>query len=200
MVIRLANENDGAAMLDIYGPIIEQTATSFEFSIPSADQFNSRIHKILQTHPWLVCTDQESVIGYAYAGPHRSRVAYQWTVEMSVYIDRKFRQRGVARALYRALIVCLKQQGFYTALAGITLPNESSVEFHQSFGFTPVGTYNNVGYKFGRWHAVGWWEYVLRSYEESPEAPLPLDAVKSSMEVQKIMKSAAASITPNRNQ
>jgi phosphinothricin acetyltransferase len=161
-------------------------------------QFESRVVKVLQSHPWLVCTNQDRVIGYAYAGPHRSRDAYKWSTEVSVYVHSQFQRKRIANALYTALINVLKLQGFYTALAGITLPNDTSVRFHETFGFAPVGIYNNVGYKFHKWYSVGWWELPLQPYD-SPIEPLSLDPVMVSPEWTKIMKTSVTEIRSIRN-
>jgi len=192
--IRQANNTDSQPMLDIYAPVIEKTATSFEFTVPGIEEFQARVSKIRERLPWLVCMDDRYLSGYAYAGPHRSREAYQWSVELSVYMDPRYHRKGIARALYTALAEILKLQGFYTALAGITLPNDTSVAFHESFGFTWLGTYHHVGYKFGRWHSVGWWEYPLRSYELDPKPPVTINEVEETAEWHRIIKSATEMI------
>ena len=101
------------------------------------------------------------MVGYAYAGRHRSREAYQWSVEVSVYVAENQHRRGVGRALYTSLVECLRLQGFFHAYAGITLPNPASVGLHESLGFQPVGVYKDVGYKLGQWHTVGWLELII---------------------------------------
>ena len=188
--IRPASKSDCQPMLDLYTPIIEHTATSFEYQVPSAEQFQARISNIQQQYPWLVCTKDSQVAGYAYAGPHRGRKAYQWSTELSVYINPKFHRRGIARALYTALVDILKLQGYYTALAGISLPNEASVTFHETFGFTPVGIYQNIGYKFGVWHSVGWWEYTIQPYLGAVKEPSTVNHIIKSTEWQKILDTA----------
>jgi phosphinothricin acetyltransferase len=98
------------------------------------------------------------VVGYAYGGPHRSRAAYNWTVEVSAYVDRATQRSGIGRELYLALFERLKQRGFRLLVAGITLPNDASVGIHEALGFERVGVYKNVGYKAGQWWDVGWWQ------------------------------------------
>ena len=181
-------------MLDIYAPVIEQTATSFEFVVPETDQFYTRVSKIQESLPWLVCTCDQQLAGYAYAGPHRSREAYQWSAELSVYVQHNFHRRGIARALYTALIEILKLQGYYTALAGITLPNNASVGFHEALGFTSVGVYKNIGFKFGNWHSVGWWEYPIRPYAGHPMPPVPVKALENTHGWDTVIESATAMI------
>ena len=192
--LRLASPDDSSQILDIYGPIIENTSISFKYQVPSGSAFRDRIQNILKTHPWLVCVYQGQVVGYAYAGPHRSREAYRWSTETSVYIAEGFQQKGIASSLYRALLEGLQIQGYYTALAGITLPNRASVSFHQSYGFTPVGTYHQVGFKFGQWHSVGWWEYQLKSDDTEPVPPLSMDTLVKLEKWQELINSQIKNI------
>lgn len=111
------------------------------------------------------------VQGYAYAGRHRERAAYQWAVDTSVYVRADARGRGVGRALYAALFDQLVALGYFQAFAGIALPNAGSVALHESVGFAPLGVYRNVGYKFGAWHDVGWWQKSLQPLRAEPAAP-----------------------------
>ena len=119
----------------------------------------------------MVCERKSGVVGYAYAGVHRKRAAYQWTAEVSVYVRADARRSGVARTLYESLFSDLKSRGFCTLLAGVTLPNPGSVALHESFGFSPVGVYSAVGYKFGAWHDVGWWQLRIAD-PDRPSATL----------------------------
>jgi L-amino acid N-acyltransferase YncA len=130
--------------------------------------------------PWLVCEHRGELLGYAYASPHRVRAAYQWSVDVSVYIHAQARRSGVGRGLYRSLFALLTLQGFYHAYAGITLPNPASVGLHESLGFQPVGVYRSVGYKLGAWHDVGWWQLALQERVPAPEPPLQPGTVRES--------------------
>jgi len=136
-----------------------------------------RVEKLAGRTPWLVCEHAGAVIGYAYAGPHRDRFAYQWSVEVSAYVSADFHRAGVARALYTSLFAILVLQGFRNAYAGITLPNAASVGLHDALGFTPVGVYRGVGYKLGAWHDVAWLERALAPRVPEPEVPTPLSAL-----------------------
>lgn len=169
-VIRLAKEEDAEQMLDIYAPVVRDTAISFELEPPTVGEFKTRVTENLKVAPWLVCDSENRVVGYAYAGRHRSREAYQWSVEVSVYVAESQQRQGVGRALYTSLLKCLRLQGFFNAYAGITLPNPASVALHEALAFQQVGVYRNVGYKLGQWHSVGWWELALQ--DQSPPAPL----------------------------
>lgn len=166
--IRLASEQDAAAIAAIYRPAVESTAISFETEPPDELQMRRRIGETLQTHPWLVCERDEAVAGFAYASRHRVRSAYRWSVDTAVYMDATHRRRGVAHGMYVSLFAILAAQGFVNAYAGIALPNAASVALHERVGFTPIGVYRNVGYKLGAWHDVGWWERALRPHDAAP--------------------------------
>jgi L-amino acid N-acyltransferase YncA len=172
--IRLATADDAAALAAIYGPIVEETTISFETAAPGPAEMAQRLAAHLAYAPWLVCAPGPDVLGYAYASRHRERAAYQWAVDVSVYVDARHRRRHVGRALYTSLFALLRLQGFYLAHAGIALPNPASVAIHEGLGFRPVGVYAQVGYKRGAWHDVGWWQLVLRAREGEPAPPLPL--------------------------
>ena len=152
---------DAGPIARIYEPFVRNTAVSFETEPPTVEEMGERISKTMKTYPWLVAEVEGKVVGYAYASIHRVRTAYQWSVEVSVYIDPEWHRRGIARSLYLRLFDILRQQGFYNAYAGITLPNPASVGVHEHMGFRRIGVYEGVGHKLGRWHDVGWWELTL---------------------------------------
>jgi len=183
LIIRMAESEDAEDLLAIYAPIVEKTAVSFELITPTISEFEQRILNTLKTHPWLVCENDDEIMGYAYAGAHRSRGAYAWCVEPSVYTNPQYRRMGVARALYRSLHEILKIQGYYNAYAGTTLPNEASVALHQSIGFESVGTFRAVGYKFGKWHDVAWWQLRLRNERPKDVKPPTVPAELEGSEV-----------------
>jgi len=190
MHLRLATAADAAAVRAIYGPVIETSAISFELVVPSEDEMASRISERQPEHPWLVAEGEDGphgragqgaghgVVGYAYAGRFSGRAAYDWSVETSAYIAEAARGRGVGRALYAALLALLTAQGYRQAMAGIALPNEASVRLHEGAGFTLVGVYRAVGWKFGAWHDVGWWQRALVRAGDGaggpPAGPTPL--------------------------
>jgi len=171
-MIRLAIPIDAVAILAIYASYIRDTSITFETSVPSVADFANRIRSYLEKWPWLVYEKDGRVIGYAYASQYRERVAYQWSVECSVYVHDDHLRSGVARKLYTALFAILKAQGFTTVYAVINLPNDRSVKFHESMGFEYFATYEKVGYKLGQWKNVGWWQLKLNDYAEEPSAPI----------------------------
>jgi phosphinothricin acetyltransferase len=168
--VRLATLEDAAAVADIYGPYVVTTPISFEVVPPDSDEIRKRMATTLARLPWLVYERDGRVLGYAYASPHRARAAYQWSVDTAVYVDAASHRLGVGRELYATLFLLLARLGYVNAYAGITLPNAKSVGLHESLGFKPVGVYRHVGYKFGRWHDVGWWSLDLQPLPAAPAA------------------------------
>jgi L-amino acid N-acyltransferase YncA len=154
--IRSADIADAEAVCNIYAPFVSNTATSFESVPPETAVMEQRIRHLRARYPWLVFEAGDRVLGYAYASPHRTRHAYQWCVEVSVYIHAEARNCGVGRALYTTLFEILRRQGFVNAYAGITLPNLASVALHESLGFAPIGVFKQIGFKLGEWHDVAW--------------------------------------------
>jgi L-amino acid N-acyltransferase YncA len=151
-------------------PHVEGGATSFEEEAPGAEELADRIEAISASHPWLVAEGGGALAGFAYACRHRSRPAYRWAVDVSVYVDPSRQGRGVGRALYSALFEELRARGFRIACAGITLPNEASVALHEHLGFEPVGVYRSIGWKAGEWQDVGWWQLALDPAAGDPPA------------------------------
>jgi phosphinothricin acetyltransferase len=117
------------------------------------------------------------VVGYAYASPHRDRAAYQWSVDVTVYVSPRAHRTGTGRRLYGLLLAILRQQGYHQAFGGITLPNTASVGLHEAMGFTPVGVYRRVGFKLGAWRDVGWWGVELGPPPSAPAPPRPFEAM-----------------------
>jgi phosphinothricin acetyltransferase len=180
--IRLATEADSAAIAMIYAPYCISTPVSFEEIAPTSQEMAERIRKITQQYPWLALDEGGILAGYAYASQHRQRPAYRWSVDVSVYVEPRFRRRGVGRSLYVALIGSLWQLGYVKAYAGITLPNPASVGLHQAVGFEPVGVYRGVGYKLNSWHDVGWYQLPIQEERPAPAAPRSVTTIINSPE------------------
>ncbi len=185
--VRLARPEDAQDVLAIYGPIVLATAISFELEAPSVQETQARIASTLPELPWLAFELDGHVAGYAYASRHRQRAAYQWSVDVSVYVAAQARRRGVGRRLYAPLLEIVRALGYYTACAGIALPNAASVALHEAMGFVPVGVFRNVGYKLGEWHDVGWWQCPLRQYATSPTPPRLMSELAASAELAAIL-------------
>jgi L-amino acid N-acyltransferase YncA len=171
-IIRHAHAGDVPAMLAIYSPIVRDTTISFEYEPPTIAELEERLHAIQRHYPWLVAERAGEIAGYAYASFFRSRPAYQWATEVTVYVHPDHHRRGVAQALYRQLLDRLRAQGFRTAVAVITLPNAGSVGLHERMGFEPMGVLQRAGFKHGQWCDIGWWQLDLGG-DRAPAPPRP---------------------------
>jgi L-amino acid N-acyltransferase YncA len=172
--IRFATPADASAVAEIYGPFCEDSPITFETERPSVGEIESRIRRIVERFPWLICENETEIIGYAYAGPHRDRAAYRWCVDVAIYLSGNCRGQGFGTALYTVLFQLLRIQGYFRAYAGITLPNPASIRLHQRLGFEPVGVYKRVGFKANAWHDVSWWALTLQPADRPPVEALPI--------------------------
>lgn len=159
--IRPARTDDAAALAAIYQPFVTESWVSFELEAPDAAEMAARIARYGCSHAWLVAERAGTVIGYAYASPHRERAAYASSCDVAIYVGKGAARSGVGRALYGELLTLLKAQGLHAAFAGIALPNPASIALHEACGFTPLGIYREVGWKLGGWRDMGWWQRLL---------------------------------------
>lgn len=160
-MIRSATVADAQALCDIYNPYVEQTVITFEEETVDAATMAQRIVDIQQRHMWYVAEDAGRIVGYAYAAPWRTRTAYRFAVETTVYLAKGAERRGLGRALYDKVLTALRAGGFHSAMGGIALPNDASVGLHEAMGFVKVAHFTDVGFKFDRWIDVGYWELVF---------------------------------------
>ena len=192
--IRSVVPADAQAISEIYAPFVSESATSFEAVSPDAAEIQKRIKEVTLKFPWLVFEAGGRVLGYAYGSTHRTRHAYQWSTDVSVYIHETARKHGVGRALYLALFDVLRRQGYFNAYAGITLPNPGSVRLHESMGFTPVGVYSRAGFKFGQWHDVVWLQLRLLEEAAPKGDPQPVGNLLANAEVLDLMSRCAEAV------
>ena len=179
--LRVATPADAAAIRSIYAPYVESTAITFETEVPTTEAMAERIEETHEQYPWLVCeTDGEGIIGYATASSLRSKAAYDWSVELTVYVAEDAQQAGVGTALYAALLAILREQGFVSAYAAVTRPNPASARLHENQGFEPVGTFPAAGYKQGSWRDVQWWHRQLRDPPSEPDPPAAMAAIRDT--------------------
>ncbi len=183
-IIRLATEHDALQVLEIYAPFCKDSPVSFEVQPPTLDEMQQRITKVQKKLPWLACERRGEVLGYVYAGSHSERAAYQWSVDVAVYIREAERRSGIGRALYTSLFKILVFQGYYNAYAGVTLPNPGSERLHQAMGFQPIGIYRGVGYKGGAWHDVAWFDLSLQPRVPDPKPPININALRNTSELE----------------
>jgi len=174
--VRLATGNDAAAIASIYRPYVEATRISFEEVAPDAAEITQRMANPI--HPWLVLSDDSEVLGFASTSAMRNRNAYRWSVETGLYLKREAQGRGLGRQLLAAHFSLLKRQGFVTIVAGIALPNPSSVALHEKLGFALSGIERGVGFKFGEWVDVGRWQKDLAPRAASPAEPSTFGAIE----------------------
>lgn len=169
--IREVTPADAPHLLEIYAPYVEETAISFEYDVPTLEEFEGRISRILSKYPYLVAEKDGRIVGYAYATEFKGREAFQWTVETSVYVERSQRQGGIGRMLYEVLEHELRQRGFQSMCACIAYTEKEddphlandSVFFHQRMGFAMAGHFHRCGWKFGRWYDMVWMEKLIGS-------------------------------------
>ena len=171
MSIRFATKDDLSAMLAIYRPYVEKTTYSFEYEVPSMADFARRFSDHVAQFPWLVWEEEGQVLGYAYAGAPWERSAYRWCAEVSIYLHESIHGRGTGKQLYARLEEILKAQGYRVAYALITTENTGSVRFHERLGYTYHSTFENCGYKMGRWLGVIWLQKWLNPLENPEEFP-----------------------------
>lgn len=167
---RFVVPEDAEELLAIYRQFID-TSITFEYTLPSLEEFRERIVHITEFYPYIAAVCDGRIVGYAYSHKAFERAAYQWNAEFSVYIDREYSRRGIGRELYRKLIDISVLQEIHIVLAKVTSPNEPSESLHTAMGFRKLAVFDNVGYKNGEWHAVTWFELQLCGFEEDPVPP-----------------------------
>ena len=172
MPIRPATVADLPRILEIYAPYIETTAISFEYIVPTLEEFTRRFLTITAQFPWLVWEEDGTVLGYAYGSLPFERAAYQWSAEASIYLCPEAKGRGIGKSLYAALEEILKRQGYRKVYAIITTANEASVAFHKAVGYRHTATFPDCGYKFGQWYGTVWLEKDLNTWPAPPKSPI----------------------------
>jgi L-amino acid N-acyltransferase YncA len=186
--LRLVVSDDAAQIAAIYAPFCRETAVTFETVAPHETIMRERIRAVADRYPWLVTVSEEdAVLGYAYASRHRERAAYRWSVDFTVYLAPGAKRQGIGTELYTVLASICRDLGYYRALAGITLPNEASVRLHEKIGFRPIGVYQRVGFKLGKWHDVGWWSLDLLPASDSPSEPRLIREMVDSPSLRRIL-------------
>jgi L-amino acid N-acyltransferase YncA len=160
-MIRACRSSDASPIAEIYNHYVRETLVTFEETPIDVVEMASRIADVTARFPWLVFEDGGVVTGYAYATIWKSRSAYRYSVESTVYVAPGYERRGIGSALYEALIVALRARGVHCVIGGITLPNPASVALHEKLGFAKIGVFAEVGFKLGRWADVGYWVLTL---------------------------------------
>ncbi len=166
--VRNAEIGDAGRILEIYRPFVEKTAITFEYTVPTLNEFRERMENTMARYPYLAIERDGRILGYAYAGAFHPRAAYSWCAELSIYLDREHRGQGLGRILYTALEERLKAMGILNLYACIAVPDEddeyldhNSIDFHSHLGFRQVGFFTKCGYKFDRWYNMVWMEKII---------------------------------------
>ena len=175
--IRVASEEDAEELLEIYAPYVKNTAITFEYEVPTVEEFKKRINSILIRYPYLVAENDGEIVGYAYANMFHERKAYDWAVETSIYVKKNKKRAGIGNILYNALEECLKKQNIlnvnaciaYTPVEDVHLSNDS-MKFHKKMGYRVVGEFYKCGYKFNHWYNMIWMEKHIGNHSCSPES------------------------------
>ena len=176
--IRIATEDDAEALLAVYAPYVIKTAITFEYEVPTLEEFRGRIRHTLQKYPYLVAERDGTILGYAYVGPFHERAAYDWAVETSIYVEENLRRCGVGGKLNRALETVCGAMGILNMEACIGYPevedeylDKNSVNFHAHMGYRMIGEFKKCGYKFDRWYNMVWMEYIIGEHQAHMTAP-----------------------------
>ena len=187
--IRPAKPEDAEKLLAIYAPYVEQTAITFEYEVPTVEEFRERIHNTLKKYPYLVAEQGGEPVGYAYVGPFHDRPAYDWAVETSIYVDQNKKRMGIGKKLHEALEEELRNRCFLNMNACIAYPAQedeyltrNSLGFHTHLGFRPVGSFTRCGYKFGRWYNMVWLEKLMGEHPASPAPVRPFPEIREKAE------------------
>lgn len=177
IIIRSATVDDATALVTIYSYYVKNTAITFEWEVPTVEEFSSRIENTLKSYPYLVAEIDGQIVGYAYAGRFRTRAAYAWDVETSIYVQKDFRGQGIGRVLLEKLEALLKAQGVLNIYAVITYIQEedeylthASPKFHEKMGYQKVAEFHKCGFKFNRWYGTITMEKFLAEHTENPQA------------------------------
>lgn len=175
IIIRSVTEKDAAALVEIYAPYVEKTSVTYEYEVPSVEEFRGRIENTTKNYPYLAAEGDGVILGYAYAAAFHPRAAFRWTAEATVYLKKEAHGRGIGRMLYEALEEKLKKQNVQTVIALIADPNPESVAFHEKMGYRVAGRLTDCAYKLGQWRGMFYLEKFLgdRAGEPKPFIPCP---------------------------
>lgn len=178
--VRNAALEDAGRILEIYDYYVKNTAITFEYETPSLAEFKERMRRTMKRYPYLVILKDGRIEGYAYAGAFIGRAAYDWSCEMTIYLDCGARKCGLGRALYEAMEKALREMGILNLYACIGYPDRddeylttNSADFHAHLGYKTVGEFHQCGYKFGRWYDMIWMEKIIGEHKEGQPEVVP---------------------------
>lgn len=195
-IMRFAEKNDAEAILKIYAPYVINTSITFEYDIPTIDEIRSRIEKTKQNYPYIVCEYYKNIIGYAYSYRFIERDAYNLSVAISIYVDKRYTHIGIDRGLYTCILEILAHQNVRNVYSIISIPSNNSIKLHEFFGFKKLGFYPKCGYKLERWHDIIVMGRSLGNYKEPPKPFIKVNDLNHS--VTKGILDVVSSIINNR--
>lgn len=188
ITIRIASPSDAPELLAIYAPYITKTAISFEYDVPSVEEFAARIRTTLEKYPYLAAESDDHIVGYCYVSILHGRQAYDWSVETSIYVDQNCKRMGIGKKLHDALEQALSAMGILNLYACIAFPigedpylTEDSVHFHEYLGYTHTAHFHKCGYKFNRWYDIVWMEKTIGKHLECQPAVKKFSEIKASL-------------------
>lgn len=176
-MIRMATVADIPQILDIYAPYVRNTAISFEYDVPSPEEFSRRFRAITAQFPWLVWEENGKVLGYAYGSAPFERAAFRWCAEASIYLHPSMQGKGIGKALYEVLEAILALQGYQKVYVLVTTANRASLKFHEAVGYQFTASMPRCGYKLGAWHGLNWLEKQLKSVENPEIFPTSVNSI-----------------------
>lgn len=185
---RNATLEDAKQILKIYKYYVEKTVITFEWTVPTLEEFKARMKHTMEKYPYIVALQDGKIIGYSYVGAFKERAAYDWAVETTIYLDANERHHGVGKKLYFVMEEILKRMNILNLNACIGYPQKddeyltkNSAQFHEHLGYKLVGEFHNCGYKFGRWYNMVWMEKMIGEHSENPKKVLNYNEIKNSL-------------------
>ena len=168
IIIRPVTAADAAELVAIYAPYVLETSVTYEYEVPSVEEFRGRIENTTKNYPYLAAVEDGEILGYAYSSSFHPRAAFRWSAEATVYLKQEAHGRGIGRMLYEKLEEILKKQNVQTIIALIADPNPESVAFHEKLGYREVGRLTNCAYKLGQWRGMFYMEKHIGDHDGEP--------------------------------
>lgn len=191
-IIRNYRHGDAPGMQEVLKPYIETTAINFEYECPALNDFQKKIDEQAQRYPCLVLESEGTIIGYAYASEFRTKRAYAWCTESTIYLSKMASGHSLGKLLYQTLLEALMQMGFTRVYGGVTLPNPASCRLHESLGFDICANFEDIGYKFGKWHSIVFYSKQLNTHHSGTP---PLSVAEAEPELNAIIARSNESLT-----
>lgn len=188
LTFRNAVLDDAERILEIYRYYVEKTAITFEWTVPTLEEFKARMRRTMEKFPYIVALEDKKIIGYSYVGPFKEREAYGWAVETTIYLDSEKRHCGAGKKLYLAMEEILRRMHILNLNACIGYPKQddeyltkNSAQFHEHLGYTLAGKFHDCGYKFGKWYDMVWMEKMIGNHSSNPEKVLNFNEIKGQL-------------------